>query len=134
MIRISTRIDNQFLNDYLADGLIVATPTGSTAYSMSVGGPIVSPLSQSIILSPVAPHSLSIRPLVIPDNMEIKLQVQSRENRYLLSIDGKSRTFNQTNKVTVRRAPYTIKIVKQQEHTYYQTLRTKLMWGKNPSK
>jgi len=129
MISINAFINNQHLISYQADGLIVATPTGSTAYSMSVGGPLVVPNAKSIILTPIASHSLTVRPLIITDDCEIRLEIDSRTNSFLASVDGRSEVFNQSTVLHIKKADYTIKVVKQKEHTFFNTLRNKLMWG-----
>lgn len=128
MITIHTWLDDQFLNTYQADGLIVATPTGSTAYSMSVGGPILMPQANNIVVSPIAPHSLTVRPLVIPDNMTITLEVESRNRNFLIALDGRSHAV-EACRFQIRKAGFPIRVVKRTSHTYFDTLRTKLMWG-----
>ena len=129
MISINTSINGHLLTIYQADGLIIATPTGSTAYSLSVGGPIVVPQSQTISITPVAPHSLNIRPLVICDEWEIELHVESRSHNFLVSTDGRSESCKETTQLIISKAPYTIKVVKRQTHSFFDTIRTKLMWG-----
>jgi NAD+ kinase len=129
MITIHVTVDGELLNAYRADGLIIATPTGSTAYSMSVGGPIVVPQSNNFILSPVASHTLSIRPLIIPDNWQLELSVVSRTKCFLVALDGRSDIFDQSAHLTVRKAAHTIKVVKPIGHTFFNTLKNKLMWG-----
>lgn len=129
MISVSVYLDGQFLHTYQADGLMVATPTGSTAYSLSVGGPILTPQTQNFILAPVATHSLNVRPMVIADNTLIELQVSSRSNSFLLSVDGQSQALNDAVKITLRKAPYTVKTIRIDGHSFFQTLKTKLMWG-----
>lgn len=129
MISIHTTVGDSYLNTYQADGLIVATPTGSTAYSMSVGGPILMPQAANWVISPVAPHSLTIRPLVVNDNMDITLRVDSRNHSYLLSLDGRSIMLDTDTQVVLRKAPFAIKVVKRLGHSFSATLRAKLMWG-----
>lgn len=129
MITIHTCLNDEYLTSYQADGLVIATPTGSTAYSMSVGGPIIVPQNNSIVLSPVAPHSLNVRPLVIPDDYEISLGVESRSRSFLIALDGRSEIFPAGIRLKVRKADYTTKVIKRYNHTFYQTLREKLMWG-----
>ena len=129
MIGIKVNINGEYLNNYQADGLIIATPTGSTAYSMSVGGPLVVPQASSLIISPVAPHSLNIRPLVIPDSWTIELEVKSRNKSFLVSLDGRSEIFEQPYKLIIKKGDYTVKVIKRAEHTFFNALRTKLMWG-----
>ncbi|WP_280749962.1 MULTISPECIES: NAD kinase [unclassified Parabacteroides] len=129
MITIHATLNDEFLASYQADGLVVATPTGSTAYSMSVNGPIIVPQSNSFVLSPVAPHSLNMRPLVIPDSTLIGLTVESRSDSFLVALDGRSEVFPAGASLQIVKADYTIKIIKRYNHTFYQTLREKLMWG-----
>ncbi|MDR2810014.1 MAG: NAD kinase [Tannerellaceae bacterium] len=129
MITIHASVDDDFLASYQADGLIVATPTGSTAYSMSVNGPILVPQSNSLVLSPVAPHSLNVRPLVIPDTSVINLTIESRNEYFLVALDGRSEIFPAGALLTISKADYTTRIIKRHNHTFYKTLRDKLMWG-----
>ena len=129
MISIRTQVDGEFLVNYQADGLIVTTSTGSTAYNLSNGGPIIIPQSSSLCLTPVAPHSLNIRPVVINDTAEITLDVESRSHNYLVAIDGRSERMTEGTRLVIRKAAHTIKIVKQRNQRYFSTLREKLMWG-----
>ena len=129
MISIRTMVDGEFLVTYQADGLIVSTPTGSTAYNLSNGGPIIIPQSGSLCLTPVAPHSLNIRPIVINDTAEITLDIESRSHNYLVAIDGRSERMTEETRLVIRRAAHCIKIVKQRNQRYFSTLREKLMWG-----
>ena len=132
MITVHARIDDEYLTSYEADGLIIATPTGSTAYSMSVGGPILAPTTSNFVISAIAPHSLSNRPLVVPDNCVITLDVESRNNSYLISLDGRSNVFKTGTKLRIEKGAYTLKVVKRRENTFFDTLRNKLMWGIDP--
>ena len=129
MITIHTSINDAYMATYQADGLIIATPTGSTAYSLSVGGPIIVPHSNTIAITPVAPHSLNIRPIVIRDDWKITLDVESRSHNFLVSIDGSSESFTENDRITINRADYTIKVVKRLNHVFFDTLRSKMMWG-----
>lgn len=129
MISIHTSINGAPLTTYQADGLIIATPTGSTAYSLSVGGPIIVPHSKTIAITPVAPHSLNMRPIVICDDWTITLDVESRNHNFLVAIDGRSEACNETTRLTISRADYTIKVVKRYNHLFFDTLRSKMMWG-----
>jgi NAD+ kinase len=129
MISIRTCVNGDYLVTYQADGLIVSTPTGSTAYSLSNGGPIIVPQTGVICLTAVAPHSLNIRPVVIPDDAEVTLSVESRSHNFLIAIDGRSQKCSEGTRLTIRKAPYNIKIVKRSGHRYYGTLREKMMWG-----
>jgi NAD+ kinase len=129
MISVITELDGEYLNTYWADGLIISTPTGSTAYSMSVGGPIVLPESRNYIISPIAPHNLSVRPLIVPDNKTIGLKVKSREDRFLVSVDSITREVENDIVLNIDKAPYSLKLVKFPGTSFYNTLRNKLMWG-----
>lgn len=129
MITIHAEVDGEYLVTYQADGLIVSTPTGSTAYSLSNGGPIIVPCTGTLCLTPVAPHSLNIRPIVIPDGTVINLTVESRSHNFLIAVDGQSEKCAEGTSLTIRKAPYTIRIVKRSGHRYFSTLREKMMWG-----
>ncbi len=129
MITINAYLNDVFLNTYQADGLLVATPTGSTGYSLSAGGPIVVPQASNFIITPVAPHSLNIRPLIINDNDEIRLMVKSRSSHFLISLDGRSQELKSGESITLRKAPFATRIIKRNEYCYCETLRKKLMWG-----
>jgi NAD+ kinase len=129
MISICACIDGQYLNTYQADGLVVSTPTGSTAYSLSNGGPIIVPGTKVFSMTAVAPHSLNVRPIVLPDSSIIELEVESRSHNFLVAIDGRSEKCKEGTKITLRRAPYDIKVVKRSGHRYFQSLREKMMWG-----
>lgn len=129
MISIRTSIAGNYLTTYQADGLVVATPTGSTAYSLSVGGPIMVPRAGTTAITPVAPHSLNVRPIVVRDDWEITLEVSSRSHNFLIAIDGRSETCREGTIVTIRRAPFTTRVVKSNDHHFFDTLREKMMWG-----
>ncbi|MDE5999718.1 MAG: NAD kinase [Bacteroidaceae bacterium] len=129
MIAIHTDINDEYLTTYQADGLIIGTPTGSTAYSLSVGGPIIVPQSDTISLTPVAPHSLNMRPIVLCDNSEISLRVESRSSSFLISLDGRSQSYPDNIHLRIRKAPYIVKVVTRQGHSFFSTLRKKMMWG-----
>ena len=129
LIEIQTSVDGNNLTTYIADGLIVSTPTGSTGYSLSAGGPVIDPASESICLTPVAAHSLTMRPVVLRDNVELALTVHSRSHNYLLSIDGRSQSLPDTTTLRVKKAPYRIAVVKIIHHNFFNTLRDKMMWG-----
>ena len=129
MINISAWYDDQLLNNYWADGLIVATPTGSTAYSLSVGGPILTPGSENFVITSLAPHNLTIRPIVVPDSHEIKLKVEGRGNTYLASLDYRSVTVDFDTVIKIRKANVTLKTLQLPGHDFFNTLRNKLMWG-----
>lgn len=129
MISIKAYVNGEFLVNYQADGLIIATPTGSTAYSLSNGGPIIVPQSGSLCITPVAPHSLNIRPIVINDTSVIKLEVCSRSHNFLVAIDGRSMKLTEGTRLTIRKADYMVKLVKLKNQRYFSTLHRKLMWG-----
>lgn len=129
MIAIHAAINGAPLTTYQADGLVISTPTGSTAYSLSVGGPIIVPHSNTIAITPVAPHSLNVRPIVINDDWVITLDVESRSHNFLIAIDGRSESCREGSSLTIRKAPYPIKVVKRTNHIFFHTLRDKMMWG-----
>lgn len=129
MLSIHAYVNNEYLTSYQADGLVISTPTGSTAYSLSIGGAILSPTIPSIILSAIAPHNLTSRSLVVEDSSIISLKVESRSHMFLVSVDGQSRVLDESVGIQVRRGDYTLRVVKRVGHTFYETLRDKLMWG-----
>ena len=129
LITIHVRVNDEFLSAYWADGLLLSTPTGSTAYNLSVGGPIVVPESNSFILSPIAPHNLTVRPLVLPDSAVLQLSVDTRDPQYQLALDSKTIDLEVDTTVTVRKADYTLKMIRIENISFYSTLRNKLMWG-----
>ena len=132
MISIRVSINDEYLTTYQADGLIVNTPTGSTGYALSVGGPIMQPGSRTLGLVPVAPHSLTVRPVTLTDDAVISLAVSARNHRFLVSLDGRSEKCAEDVRLTIRRAPYYIKVLKRPGQSFFRTLRTKLMWGTDP--
>ncbi|MCR5850091.1 MAG: NAD kinase [Bacteroidaceae bacterium] len=129
MISIRVDLGGEYLTTYQADGLVVNTPTGSTAYALSVGGPVMLPGSQNIGLVPVAPHGLTVRPMTLPDNLEITLTVESRSHNFLVAIDGRSETCRDRTRITIRKASYHVFVLKRPETTFLHTLRSKLLWG-----
>ena len=129
MITVNTCLNREFLTNYLGDGLIIATPTGSTAYSMSVNGPIIIPQAKNFVLSPIAPHSLNVRPLVIPEDFSIRLKVESRNKDFLIALDGRSEIYPSGSEFTIRKADFTIKLVKLYRQCFFETLRKRLLWG-----
>lgn len=129
MITVHAQLDGKYLNSYWADGLIVATPSGSTAYSLSCGGPIITPGCQVHILTPIAPHNLNVRPMVVPDHMPITLSIEGRERKYLISLDGKSLPISQKEEVVVYKADYMINVIKFEENNFLDTIRNKMHWG-----
>ncbi len=131
LLNIHAYIGEVYLTAYWADGLVVSTPTGSTAYSLSGGGPIVSPDCRNLILTPICPHNLSMRPLVVPDNAEITLQVESRSGDFVLSMDSRIRKLEDKHRLKIRTNGHRIKVVTLEGHNYYETLRNKLMWGED---
>lgn len=131
MITIETYLNNEFLNSYWADGLIISTPTGSTGYSMSCGGPILTPDVKSFVITPIAPHNLNARPLVVPDDTEIKLKVSGREKNYLVSLDSRITSVKNETILMIKKTPFQINMVEIPEETFLKTLRTKLFWGED---
>lgn len=131
MITVNTRLNGEYLTTYWADGLIVSTPTGSTGYSLSCGGPVISPDAKSFVITPIAPHNLSARPLVIPDETEIQLKVDGREDFYLISLDSRIATLHNSTIVTVKKADFKIKMIELHSESFIDTLRKKLLWGED---
>ncbi len=131
MIVVHVYLNGEFLNSFWADGLIVATPTGSTAYSMSCGGPILFPSAGAFAITPVAPHNLNARPMVVPDNTVLTFEVEGRSNNYLCTIDSRSQTFDNTYQLAVKKAPFSYRLVRMPESSYLKTLREKLRWGED---
>jgi len=131
MITVDTWLNDQYLNSYWADGLIVSTPTGSTGYSLSCGGPVITPDAASIIITPIAPHNLNARPLVIKDDTKITLRVSGREDSHLVSMDSRIATLENDTEIIIQKAPYAINLVELNEDSFLQTLRKKLMWGED---
>ena len=131
MITIETYLNGEFLNSYWADGLIIATPTGSTGYSMSCGGPILTPEVQGLVITPIAPHNLNARPLVIPDETEIRLKVSGREEQYLVSLDSRIATVKNEAVLTIKKTDFKINMVEINNETFLKTLRNKLLWGED---
>lgn len=131
MITIQTSLNNEYLTSYWADGLIVATPTGSTGYSLSCGGPVLTPEVSGFVVNPIAPHNLNARPLVIPDDTEIKLRVSGRENQFLVSLDSRIATINSDTTLIVKKKAFKINMVMLNNETFLKTLRNKLLWGED---
>ena len=129
MIRIDAYVDDEFLNTYWADGLVVSTPTGSTGYSLSCGGPIIMPGTNNIIITPNAPHNLNVRPIVIDDNSVIKLKVEDRDKLALVSLDSRSRAFDSETELIIKKANFKVRLVQPQKNSMIKTIRHKLMWG-----
>ena len=129
LITIHVKVNEEFLSAYWADGLLLSTPTGSTAYNLSVGGPIVVPESISFVLSPIAPHNLTVRPLVLPDSAVLQFSVDTRDPQFQLALDSRNIDLDAETTVTVRKADYTLKMIRIENISFYSTLRNKLMWG-----
>ena len=129
LVTIHVKVNDEFLSTYWADGLLLSTPTGSTAYNLSVGGPIVVPESSSFVLSPIAPHNLTVRPLVLPDSAVLQLSVDSRDPQIQLALDSRSIDLDVNTTVTIRKADFTLKMIRIENISFYSTLRNKLMWG-----
>ncbi len=131
MITVETLLDGEYLTTYWSDGLIVSTPTGSTGYSLSCGGPIISPSSKNLVLTPIAPHSLAVRPLVIPENTKIELKIESRDNEALLTLDSRITTISSTTIINIKKCDFTIKTICLNNQSFIKTLRKKLLWGED---
>ncbi len=129
LITIHVKANEEFLSAYWADGLLLSTPTGSTAYNLSVGGPIVVPEAHSLVLSPIAPHNLTVRPLVLPDSAVLQMTVDTRDPQFQLALDSRTVDLDVDTTITVRKADYTLKMVRIENISFYSTLRNKLMWG-----
>ena len=131
MLNIETSINDQALTTYWADGLIIATPTGSTGYSLSCGGPVITPDADSIVITPIAPHNLNARPLIIKDDTKITLKVSGREDSHLLSMDSRLASLENDTEIIIQKAPYAINLVELNDDSFLQTLRKKLLWGED---
>ena len=130
MLSIETTVNGELLHTYHSDGLVISTPTGSTAYNLSIGGPLMVPQNRGIILTPIAPHSLTVKPIVVPDDWKFDLRVSSRYDTYMVSVDGRSQSLGTEMRLHVEKAPYTIKVVQIGDNSFLKSLRTKLNWGK----
>ena len=130
MLQIELKVNGSHLHTYNSDGLVVATPTGSTAYNLSIGGPLMVPQSRGIILTPIAPHSLTVKPLVVPDDWKFDIRVSSRYDAFMVSVDGRSQSLSTDMSLHVEKAPYTIKVVQIGDNSFLKSLQTKLNWGK----
>lgn len=131
MIQIETRLNDELLTSYWADGLIISTPTGSTGYSLSCGGPVISPDTTAFVITPIAPHNLNARPLVIPDHTEIKIKVSGREDEFLASLDNRIASYPNETILTLKKADFTIDLVELQGQSFIKTIREKLLWGED---
>ena len=130
MLTIETKVNGELLHTYHSDGLVIATPTGSTAYNLSIGGPLVVPQSKGILLTPIAPHSLTVRPIVMPEDWKFDFRISSRYDSFMVSVDGRSQSLSTDMSLHVERAPYTVKLVQIGDNSFLKSLRTKLNWGK----
>ncbi|WOC39451.1 NAD kinase [Polaribacter sp. HL-MS24] len=131
MIGVKTYLDQEYLTNYWADGLIIATPTGSTGYSLSCNGPVILPASKSLVITPIAPHNLNARPMVIPDDTAIELEIDTREKEFLISLDSRIITVPNNTKVSIKKASFTVKSILPNNQSFLQTLRSKLLWGED---
>lgn len=131
MIGVETYLNGEYLTNYWSDGLIIATPTGSTGYSLSCNGPVISPNCKNLAITPIAPHNLNARPMIIPDDTTIELKVESREKDYLISLDSRITSVPRKTKIYIQKSPFTIKSVIPSNHSFLTTLRTKLLWGED---
>lgn len=131
MITIETYINQEFLATYWADGIIISTPTGSTGYSLSCGGPIITPDSNCLVITPIAPHNLTTRPLIINDRSIIRMKVEGREPQFLVSIDSETNALNNDTEIEISLAPHTVNMVEFPTVTFLKTLRNKLLWGED---
>lgn len=129
MMIIHAYMDGEFINSYWADGLIISTPTGSTAYSLSCGGPIIFPSAQNFVITPVAPHNLNVRPVIVPDHVDLTFEVDSRSKKFLVSCDSRTETVNRPVKLTVNKAGFSVNLIRLNNESYLTTLRNKLLWG-----
>ncbi len=131
MIGVKTFLNNEYLTNYWADGLIIATPTGSTGYSLSCQGPVISPNSKNLVITPIAPHNLNARPMVIPDDTEIEMEINTREKEYLISLDSRVTALSKKTRLFLKKAPFTIKTIIPENQSFLKTLRSKLLWGED---
>lgn len=131
MLKIDASLDNEYLNTYWSDGLIVATPTGSTAYSLSCGGPIITPGSNNFVITPISPHNLNLRPMVVGDDVSIMLEAESRESQFLVTMDSRSISLANNESILIKKADFSIKLVELPDHNFLKTVRNKLFWGKD---
>jgi len=129
MIVIHAYINGEYLNSYWADGLIVSTPTGSTGYSLSCGGPLVLPQNKNFIITPVSPHNLNVRPMIVPDTCELSFQVEGRSKKIMISLDSRSRSISSGMELKVKKEDFSLKLIELKSYNYLQTLRNKLNWG-----
>jgi NAD+ kinase len=131
LLAIKVFVDDVYLNTYWGDGILLATPTGSTAYSLSAGGPIIAPNAKNFVITPIATHNLTVRPVVIPDDSEIRIQVEGREKRFVFSMDSRTCALDTSVELKVRRADFCLNLVRMKDEDFFGTIRNKLMWGKD---
>lgn len=131
MITVETHLNDEYLTSYWADGLIISTPTGSTGYSLSCGGPVITPDANNFVITPIAPHNLNARPFVIPDDTKIQLKVDGREDTHLISLDSRIATLHNSTTITIRKAKFKIKMIELMHESFVDTLRKKLLWGED---
>ena len=131
MITVDTELNGDYLCSYWADGLIIATPTGSTGYSLSCAGPVILPTAKNFVLTPIAPHNLSARPVIIPEDAEVKLSISGREKKFLMSLDSHIKSISNKQSIIVRKAPFVVKMIRLEGDSFIKTLRTKLLWGED---
>ena len=131
MITVDTELNGDYLCSYWADGLIIATPTGSTGYSLSCAGPVILPTAKNFVLTPIAPHNLSARPVIIPEDAEVKLSISGREKKFLMSLDSHIKSIPNKQSIIVRKAPFVVKMIRLEGDSFIKTLRTKLLWGED---
>lgn len=131
MITVDTELNGDYLCSYWADGLIIATPTGSTGYSLSCAGPVILPTAKNFVLTPIAPHNLSARPVIIPEDAEVKLSISGREKKFLMSLDSNIKSIPNKQSIIVRKAPFVVKMIRLEGDSFIKTLRTKLLWGED---
>jgi NAD+ kinase len=129
MMIIHAYMNGEFVNSYWADGLIIATPTGSTAYSLSCGGPIILPNAQNFVITPIAPHNLNVRPIIVPDNVELAFEIEARSTKFLVSCDSRTETVDRSVKITISKAKFNVNLIRLNNESYLTTLRNKLLWG-----
>ena len=131
LLAIKVFVDDVYLNTYWGDGILLATPTGSTAYSLSAGGPIIAPNAKNFVITPIATHNLTVRPVVIPDDSVVRIQVEGREKRFVFSMDSRSCTLDTSVQLEVRKAGFCLNLVRMRNEDFFGTIRNKLMWGKD---
>ena len=131
MITVDTELNGDYLCSYWADGLIISTPTGSTGYSLSCAGPVILPTAKNFVLTPIAPHNLSARPVIIPEDAEVKLSISGREKKFLMSLDSHIKSIPNKQSIIVRKAPFVVKMIRLEGDSFIKTLRTKLLWGED---